>query len=698
MNPRQIPFLRMLLPWAAGIAAGAWRDIPLPGMEYGLCAGGLLLIVLARQQFRYAFRWIFGSLLAVFLLGAGYWRVLQQDDRRQATHFSRVCPSARVAVGTVCDAPSKGAKQKVPLRVEACGPAADSLRPCTGNLLLFLDASPASGALRYGDRLWVQGDIRPCEPPKNPHAFDYRQYLHIQNMHYQVFAKDRSYGVIATGLGHPLWRVAFRWRVRTLDILRAHFPGIDEYAVAAALLLGYKDELPDELQTAYAETGSMHALAVSGTHVGLLYAGLLFLFRRIPWAGPGRRWVETALVLASIWAFTLVTGASASVLRASVMFSVFLTGKAIRRQASIWNVLAVSAFGLLFFNPYLLFDAGFQLSYAAVAGMVLYYPKLQLWLPPLPKWVDEGWKILLIGVAAQLGTLPLSLYYFHQFPVYFWLAGWVVVLGGAVFLWGGAMLVLLDAFVPVAAAWLGKLLYGLVWGMNYLVQAIQQLPGAVISGVWINGWAAAALYGFILLATGALLLKQPRWLLVSLVLLLCLGGAHSNRALRQIRQREIVLYHVSRHFLLDFFDGRHRVSCADSLSARQERFAAQANRWAHGIAGGVCLGPNTAAAYRSAHLLLEPPFVQFFEKKLALIDASYSGKQPHAASIPVDAIILHNNPGIEPDECLRRFPSPLVVFASNISRRRADRWKAICREKGVAWHDVQEQGAWVLRF
>jgi competence protein ComEC len=696
MHLRKIPFLRLFFPWLAGITAGVWLDRPIPGLEYVLVLGVCALLFLVRRRYSYRMRWVFGGVVFFLLFLAGYWHVFRYDERRDAAHFSRSCPGATVFTGVIAAAPSKGAKFKVPVRLESAGPSADSLQVCTGNVLLLLDPTPEAEQLRYGDRLWVSATIRPTEAPKNPHAFDYQRYLHFQNLHHQAFVPEGAFGVMATGLGHPIWRAAYRWREQLLTLLREHFPGRDEYAVASALLVGYKEELSEELRTTYAETGSMHALAVSGTHVGLMYAALMFVIGRIPWRGPYRRWGQTVLVLLGIWAFTLVTGATASVMRASVMFTCYLISKAIRRQASVWNVLGASAFGLLLFNPYFLFDAGFQLSYVAVAGIVGFYPMLQKAAPPLPKWASGAWDILLIGIAAQLGTLPLSLFYFHQFPVYFWLAGWVVVLGGAVFIWGSVVLVLLHALAPVPAEWLGWLLYHLLWGMNRVLEGIQHLPGSVLPGIWVAAWAAVLLYVFIILIAAAIALRHPRMLLASLALLVVLGLSRLGQQYAWQQQRAAVLYQVNRHFLFDFYDGPQQVTWSDSISTRRERFAAQANRWAHGIRAETRLSPAFDQPFRGPNLLVRPPFVQFFEKKLVVLAQRDQLSPPGTAPVPVDVLILRNNVNVRLEECLRQYPTPLVVFDASNGIGRVQRWKDTCRALNLDFHDVRQQGAWAL--
>lgn len=695
MNFRATPCLRLFIPFALGLVSGAWLDKPIVGLGPVLALVACALPLLALQKFRYRHRWVFGAFCSLSLFAAGWFHVITYNELRQPGHFSEKIKDCHYLVGTVYDAPGKGAKLKVPVRVEAVGRSLDSLEAAVGNLLLFLEITPETQALRYGYRVAVRATVRPSEPPKNPYAFDYGRYLHFQNIHFQSFVKADSLVLLSSGHGNAIWRAAFGCREKLLSLLHEHFPTQDEYAVASALLVGYKDDLSDDLRTAYAETGSMHALAVSGTHVGMLYAGLFFLLSRLRLRGRWGKLINTLTILAAIWGFTFLTGATASVLRASVMFTTYLVGKAMFRDASVWNVLAASALGLLLYNPYFLFDAGFQLSYAAVAGMVFFYPRVYRLSPILPGWADWAWKVLLVGFAAQLGTLPLSLYYFHQFPVYFWLAGWVVVFGGAVFMAGGAALVVLDWLFPTLADWLGMALYWMLWGLNQLIFIIQNLPGSVLGGIWIAGWAALLLYVFIALLSAAMAQRRAKWLLGALSVLTFLGICRALRSHAQMRQGQMTAYHIPQNRLLDFFDGPNVVSLSSPLTAKQLLFAAQPNRWASGMRDLTTVNVASDTVLLKPNFLYDPPFVQFFNQKMVLVDDARWVKTGQPVRVAVDILLLSNSPRITVAACRERFPFKLVVFDGSNNWKQIQRWKAECEGAGIAYYDVRESGAWV---
>lgn len=697
MNHRDTPFLRLLLPFIIGLIAGSTTDQTLPNQSWLLSALAALSVFFAFTRYQYRFRWVFGAVLNLLLCWSGYLLMVQHHEMLQKNHFSKLPVAGNYWAAEVYEAPSKGGRIKVPVRILACGKAPDTLHPASGNVLLLLDTTSVRRQLQYGDRLLFKGAVTPVEAIKNPYAFDYRRYLHFQNIHHQCFTNTDSVVVLSHGNGHVVWSAAYGCRDQLLALLKQHFPTTDEYAVASALLVGFKDDLSDEIQTAYAETGSMHALAVSGTHVGILYMGLLMLTQRLKLRGRWRL-VETLSILAAIWAFTFLTGATASVLRASVMFSTYLLGKAAWRQASAWNVLPASAFLLLLYNPYFLFDVGFQLSYAAVAGMVFFYPRLYKLFPPGPRWVDEGLKVLLVGVAAQLGTLPLTLFYFNQFPIYFWLSGWIVVLGGAIFLWGGALLIVLNEVSTLLADWLGQALYHMVWWINKAIFLIQQLPWSVVTDIWIPAWVSAALYVGLFLLGAVMVWRRTRWLMAFLCLMFGLGTYRLHTLSKKQAQRAIVVYQVNKkRRLIDFFDGNLAYSLSDTLTQKQQDFAAKPLRVASAIRKTAPISFQTSEIFKGPNIFVEQPFVQFFDQKIAIIDAE-TPVDTNGITIAVDALILTNSPNVSIAACRRRFPFKTIVFDSSNSRRKVRRWQQECAAEGWAFHDVRTQGAWLWRF
>jgi competence protein ComEC len=695
MNHRYTPYLRFIVPFLLGLAVGGQIDEPVPNLGPILLFGAFLALVLAIRKIPYRYRWVFGAYLHVLLFFAGYFHCVAHNELRRPGHFSeKITAGAQYVIGTVYQAPSHGTKLKVPLRVEAIGASPDSMETGVGNILLFLDISPDTDSIRYGDRLGIYASIRPCEPPKNPYAFDYRRYLHFQNIHYQAFVKPESLTLLSRNHGNALWRAAYSSRDRLLALLRKHFPTQDEYAVASALLVGYTDDLSEDLLLAYKETGSMHALAVSGTHIGMLYVGLMFLLARFRFKGRWRL-LETILILLAIWGFTFLTGATASVLRASVMFSTYLLGKAFRRDASAWNVLPASAFGLLLYNPYFLFDVGFQLSYAAVAGMVFFYARFYKMFPPLQRWADECLKVLLVGTAAQLGTLPLCLYYFNQFPVYFWLSGWIVVLGGAIFLWGGAMLVILDSVIPTLADWLGTALFYMLWGMNKIIFFIQLLPGSVIANIWIAGWVAAVLYVCIALLGSLIVYRKARFLMGLIGILALLGIYRITTLSAKSRRQKIVVYHLNKQSLIDFWDGGKVFSLSDTLLPRKEMFAAQANRVTGAMIQKTTLYFSADTLFSIDNLLIDWPFIQFFDKKMILLDHALPDLSPGNTHLKADVLLLCKNPKVTIAECRKHFSFQWVVFDASNSQWQTERWQQECENAGWTYHDVRSQGAWV---
>lgn len=696
LNWREIPFIRLLIAFIAGILLSIHFNYKIPGVW--VVAASLLLLLAAKQlRGLYRYRWLFGVGLNLLLLLWGYLTTWHHNELNSAFHFSRVATSPTgLVIGLVSDAPvTKEDWIKIQLRVENTGSAVDQLESCTGNLLLYLQKDSAALQVEYGDRLAFQGNISSIEPPKNPHAFDYARYLHFQNIHNQSFVREGRWQVLSSGHGNPLYAAAIHWQRHFLKTLRKHLDEPNVLAVGSALILGYRDEMPEEIQTSYTQTGAMHVLAVSGLHVGIVAMLLNFFLGRIRWRVPAWKIAKVLILLTFIWAFALVTGASPSVLRAAVMFSFLTTGLSLRRPVNFYNTLAVSAFCLLLYNPYWLMSVSFQLSYLAVLGIVYFVPKIERLWPIENKVGHYIWQLICVSLGAMLMTTPVSLFYFHQFPSYFWLSSLILVQLAGFDLFFGLLLLFTEAVWPLAAVWVGKVLYGLLWLGNASVFVIQKLPGALVEGLWLSGWTVLLLYLALGGSMAAISFKKFKWVLAGLGFLLAAGIGYAFRATPQLYNRKLVVYHVYKHTAVDFFEEKRAYALRDAaLDPKTLDFAAQGNRLANGIRKVQSFYLDDPGGFSSDTWFFKNGFAQFYDIRLAIV------QHPQAAAVSqkirVNYLLLCGSPRIEMADLGKIYDFDLLLFDASNKKWQIDQWKNQCEQLGLAYFDLNEEGAFVV--
>ncbi|MBO4600355.1 MAG: ComEC family competence protein [Bacteroidales bacterium] len=380
-------------------------------------------------------------------------------------------------------------------------------RPATGRVLLYIRQDQASAQLRYGDRLWAIG--RPQHPQNRvgDASFDYRRYLRHKGIVWQCYLSPErwqwdSHDGRVTLLG---WSKGVQFHL--VERIRVSGLSASQQGIAEALLLGWRDDVDAATQQQFRDAGITHLLCVSGLHVGivawLVGAGLFFLGMR-RW----QRVVKGVVQIGFVWLFVLMTGMAPSTLRAGVMFSLLIVGGMLQRQPNSLNNLCTSMLVLLVANPMWLFDVGFQLSFAAVAGILVWNRPLQRLVPllsgPQPRWYlwlpQKVWQLVCLSTSAQLATLPLVLYHFHQFPLYFLVAN-ITVVPFAGLLLGTVLAMLVTGGMP----WLGGVATGLLrWelvGVDRLTRWIASLPHAMVTDIYCDLPIALVLTALILVLT-----------------------------------------------------------------------------------------------------------------------------------------------------------------------------------------------------
>ena len=390
------------------------------------------------------------------------------------------------------------------------------------------------------------------ESNQNPGEFDYKRFMLNRGIRYQAYTKSEI--EILSQKSYTLVSMALNLRSKLLNkYLNAGLKG-NTFAVLAALTLGDKSYLDPTLKTTFASSGAMHVLAVSGLHVGIIYVILNFVL--LPLNRKNARFLKIGLILILLWGYAFIAGLSPSVLRACTMFSLVAIGENIKRKTNIYNTLALSAFILTLINPYLIYEVGFQLSYSAVTSIVFFQPKIAALLKLQNKILKYLWELFAVSLAAQIGTFPISIFYFHQFPLYFWLSNFIVIPAAAILLYT-AFLFFLTQLIPYFPLFLAKVLDLIVRFMNGAVSEIEQLPCAVLKNIWIDK-VTVLLLVLIIIAIGWLSVKKRFKLLVSLliVVILFISNALYNN-IKTNRQQLIIFYNTYSGSLISLIDAKN---------------------------------------------------------------------------------------------------------------------------------------------
>lgn len=403
-----------------------------------------------------------------------------------------------------------------------------SWRKGSGSVQIYLPQAYSPGQL-----LEIHEGVRRLPPPRNAYEFDYSSYLQRQGIDYKCFLREEDYVLRGQVAALP-WSLSARVYLHEV-YLKYIGPG-PSLGIAEAMVAGLKSEVDAEVEEAYITTGTVHALAVSGMHVALLFWMLNLLLSRVV---PRRSVWYVLLLLGALWAYALFTGLSASVCRSVLMFSLFLVGDFLRRCGSSLNTLFVSALVLLMVKPMWLFDIGFQLSYLAVWGILELNPILARGYRPRFLVVRYLWESTTVTLSATAYTLPLTVYYFHQFPNYFLLANPLVNLICTPLLPLGLLLLIP---VPGLASFLGTGMRMLIEVMNGVVREIAGWPGALTEQIYVSGITLALSFALLFCTRRWLAEREVKTVWMGSICLFLMFVQESRALLGQKRQEELVFH------------------------------------------------------------------------------------------------------------------------------------------------------------
>lgn len=481
------PAFFIAVTFCCGIGIERWLRFPIPILAGGFAIACVAALIVFRRQdntgwFTAAALWFDGLLLlACFFVGAIRTHFSQTPERENISFFTNVSDVVLLS-GIVDDFPERRKERyRFTLRAEIVK-VGTTWKPTQGRVLVSGDSL---AEVRVGEKLLLRGYLRLPDASRNPDAFDYRAYL---------LAQDVT-ATFSCGKASPLWResVANWWQWRRLiaatknwiESRLASFSTGQHLALLKGLLIGERDEISKEVSDAFARTGLVHILAVSGSNVGFI---ALIILTALKGLQLPRRW-QPPFLLTGIFFYMILTGAQPPVVRATIMATVIILGGWLERDADIYNSLGVAALIILLWQPLQFFQLGFQLSFAAMLGIAyLYEPLATLF----NKWVRLKWRplqlivmLLAVSFAAQLATLPFSVQAFGRLPLVAILGNLIVVPASFLIILAAA-LACIFCFIQPAAWFFGYFADLIVEGMIAFTRRLAEMPLSYIDSVYVS--------------------------------------------------------------------------------------------------------------------------------------------------------------------------------------------------------------------
>jgi len=694
---KEAPFLRLLIPFAAGILL-QWNFKF--GDEVGFLgtAGSSILLVLFSLKTitsRFKMYWLSGVFLNCLFLFAGSMLTFSKDGAAQQILLSRKYAASPIIIARLNEPLSEKAKSfKAQASIQMLG-VQDSLFASNGDIIIYLQKDSTTpgqssrlASLGYGSTIVFKKKLQPIKGSGNPGSFNYQRYCAFQGIYYQVYLKTTEYEMLPRGNVNPFREFVFRTRTKTIAILQQYIPSDKESGLAEALLIGYKDDLDKGLVQSYSNTGVLHIIAVSGLHVGLVYwlinCMLHFLnnIRKL-------RFLKPVLIIAALWIFCFLAGGSPSVLRSAVMFTFIVLGQNISRKISIYNSLAGSAFFLLCYNPFWLWDAGFQLSYAAVLSIIIFMKPIYNSLFIENKLLDALWKLNSVTLSAQVLTVPICLYYFHQFPNFFLITNFIAVPLSSIILIGELLLCVVSV-VPVIATKLGWLLKWLIWLMNSFIERFDRLPFSVFQNIQLSIMQVISIY---LIITGLaiwIMKKKAIAIAAALVAVLIFGVIRSHWLWTVKYQRILIVYNIPFQQSIDFIEGNKYFFKGDSALNGE------------GFAQNFHLKPSRTA-YQLVHNDSLPSLIYnqecyVFNSRRVMVVESPLPEITSQEKIDVDVIIISKSPKLSIADLNDCFNCKQIVVDASNPLWKISKWKVECDALEIPCHVVSENGAFVMNM
>ena len=633
----------------------------------------VLLLIVSLISFRNKKGTTFIAVILFFLIGIS--AVYIQDARNFKNHYNRFYKKEAKVVVRITKILKSGFYQDKYV-AEVVQVRAVKTR---GYVLLNIQKDSLQKLLKIDDQILVHTDFMQVSPPLNPNQFNYKLYLAKQGIHHQLFINCTQFLKLSNA-SSSLVGISAKFRNKIQKALLTYNFKKDEFAVISALLLGQRQGVSKELLTDYAGAGAIHILAVSGLHVGIILLILSFLFRPLEKFKYGS-YLKAFCIVLCLWMFAFIAGLSASVVRAVTMFTFLAVGHSLQRKKVVEFSLISSMLFLLIVKPMLLFDVGFQLSYLAVFGIIWVQPKLVAVYKPKFLLDKKIWQLITVSIAAQVGILPLSIYYFQQFPGLFVLSNLIIIPFLGAILIGGIGVIFL-ALLNILPSFLG-LIYGAVISlMNEFVSWIAAQEQFLFQEISISFTMMLGCYLLIFFGTLYLIKKTPRKFIDLLVVVLFIQSLYFFEERKAIEKEALIVFHKSRFSIV----GKRK---GVKIKIQQHIDTLKPSKT------NIIKSYVTAEHIQYIENVNFKNYIRFKEQDILIVD-SLGVYQIRKLEKPI--VVLQYSPKINLERLIHRLKPSLIIADGSNYKSYVNTWEIIAAKNQTSFHDTRKKGAFVIEY
>jgi competence protein ComEC len=689
INFSRFPYLRIAIALVIGVFTFQYVDLSSCLLSYSLLlisvlyiAGELTLKVYHNKSF------IQGFILLLFVFTAGGWLIKAKNKKLSESMLSAYVDQKVTVYGSITEILKSSGNHKYFAELEYIKTENGEISNEDSKMIVKFSQNDSLASLyKPGDRFLAFAAIKTIPKNTNPEAFDYSAYLKSKDIVFQTFVPPGLHLRDSIDSVSLLKRTVGNTSDYATQTLNQYITDQENNSIAQALLLGQKLLLSEDIYKSYTDTGAIHVLSVSGLHVAIFISLFVWIMSLISTSNSSWKLFKVTILLFIVWFYVVLTGLSPSVVRAGAMVSLYIIGTHFFKGTNSFNLLSIAAICMLIYNPFYLFQVSFQFSFLSLLSILYFQPKIASWWQPSSRVLKFIWDLINVSLAAQILVFPATVFYFHQFPVYFAVSGIVAVPLVTIIIYVGTMLIAFESVFSAVNIALGPILNFLLECLNGSIKFISSWPSSTISGIWISHVELLFLLLFVILLILWLETRNYKvfysMLLLAFLVLLDNGFRMANRK----TQSKMFVYDTFGANLVDIIDGQNIYSIkTGKLPLKSENFAALNNRMKHGVSA-------------VADLTTSDTIGKFWRVGTKTIYINNHDENPkNIRSQNIDILVITKNKYNDPALWSERFHPGHVIIDRNVPEWIDKKWIEAQAKYQFDLHSIKKSGAAIINL